>query len=183
MFQYIYCWSSPTHHTLDDLILAVVLLHLEKVVAEVEDVKASVLPQQGDDHAAGPVEAVPEALPVKHKRGCTNTDLALSIKWQDVSQMRVLLHSLHCEFVGSHRDAVHELHGTPEAVELHALVHVHHAVAGQRPPPDGVVQEASHACEDDLEHGQTAAQPLFGQEVALTSNGNLLKEKRGRRRV
>lgn len=85
--------------------------------------------------------------------------------------------SLHCEFMGSHRDAVHELHGTPEAVELNALVHVHHAVAGQRPPPDGVVQEAPHAREDDLEHGQTAAQPLFGQEVALTSDGNLLKRE------
>lgn len=34
---------SPTYHALDDLILAVVFLHLEKVVAEVEDVKASLL--------------------------------------------------------------------------------------------------------------------------------------------
>lgn len=50
-----------THHTLDDLVFAVVLLHLEKVVAEVEDVKAPLLAQQGNDHAAGPVEAVTEA--------------------------------------------------------------------------------------------------------------------------
>lgn len=88
-----------------------------------------------------------------------------------------MAYSLHCELVGSHRDAVHELHGAPETVELHALVHVHHAVAGQRSAPDGVVQEASHAREDDLEHGQAAAQPLFGQEVALTSNGNLLERE------
>lgn len=58
---------SLTHHALDDLILAVVLLHLEKMVAEVEDVKASVLSQEGDDHAAGPVEAVSEALPGKQE--------------------------------------------------------------------------------------------------------------------
>lgn len=86
-------------------------------------------------------------------------------------------HSLHCELVGSHRDAVHKLHGTPQTMELHTLVHVHHAIARQRSAPNGVVQEASHPCEDDLEHGQAAAQPLFGQEVALTSNGDLLKEK------
>ncbi len=60
---------SPTHHALDDLILAVVLLDLEKVVAEVEDVKAPVLSQEGDDHAASPVEAVSEALPGKQEWG------------------------------------------------------------------------------------------------------------------
>lgn len=106
-------------------------------------------------------------------------DVALQIASgeMDAAQMCVLLHSLHCELVGSHRDAVHKLHGTPETMELHTLVHVHHAVAGQRPAPDGVIQEASHACEDDLEHGQTAAQPFFGQEVALASNGDLLEGK------
>lgn len=93
----------------------------------------------------------------------------------------VLLHSLHCELVGSHRYAVHKLHGAPQTVELHTLVHVHHAVARQRPTPDGVVQEGPNSREDDLEHGQTAAEPLFGQEVALTSDGDLLEEKRGTR--
>lgn len=91
--------------------------------------------------------------------------------------MCVLLHSLHCELMGSHGYAVHKLHGAPETVELHTLVHMHHTVARQRSAPNGVVQEGSHSREDDLEHRQTAAQPLFGQEVALTSNGNLLKEK------
>lgn len=75
----------------------------------------------------------------------------------------VLPHSLHCELVGSHRNAVHKLHGAPEAVELHTLVYVHHAVAGQRPTPHRVLQEASHTCEDNLKHGQTATQTLFGQ--------------------
>lgn len=46
------------------------LLHFEQVVAEVEDVKASVLSQEGDDHAAGPVEAITEALPGKEKQDC-----------------------------------------------------------------------------------------------------------------
>lgn len=59
---------SPTHHALDDLVLAVVLLHLEQVVAEVQDVEAPLLSEEGDDHAAGPVEAVSEALPGKQRR-------------------------------------------------------------------------------------------------------------------
>ena len=67
MCQHCYSLVSPTHHTLDDLILSVVLLHLEKVVAEVENVKSSLLSQEGDDHAARPVEAVPEALPGKEE--------------------------------------------------------------------------------------------------------------------
>lgn len=56
---------SPTHHTLDDFILAVVLLHLQKVVAEVEDVKSPLLPKEHNDHAARPVEAVSKALPAE----------------------------------------------------------------------------------------------------------------------
>lgn len=56
---------SPTHNTLDDLVLAVVLLHLQKVVAEVQDVKSPLLPQEHNDHAACPVEAVSKALPAQ----------------------------------------------------------------------------------------------------------------------
>lgn len=89
----------------------------------------------------------------------------------------MLLHSLHGELVGSHRDAVHKLHGAPETVELHTLVYVHHTIGGQRPTPDGVVQEASYTSEDDFEHGQAAAKPLLGEQVALTSDGYLLQEK------
>lgn len=64
----------------------------------------------------------------------------------------LLQDSLHSELVGSHRDAVHKLHGAPQAVELHTLVNVHDAVAGQRPAPDRVLQEAAHSRQDDLEH-------------------------------
>lgn len=74
----------------------------------------------------------------------------------------------------SHRDAVDKLHGAPEAVELHALIHVHDAIGGGRPAPDRVLQEAADACQDDLKHGQPAAQALLGKQVTLTSNGNLL---------
>lgn len=59
---------SPTHHALYDLVFAVVFLHLEQVVAEVQDVEASLLPQQGDDHAAGPVQPITKTLPGEHKQ-------------------------------------------------------------------------------------------------------------------
>lgn len=52
-----------THHVFDDLILAVLSLDFEQVVAEVEKVKATLLSQQHDDGAAGPVQPVPKALP------------------------------------------------------------------------------------------------------------------------
>lgn len=81
---------------------------------------------------------------------------------------------LSCELVGPHGDAIDELHGTPEPVEFHALVHVHDAVGGWRAPPDRVLQVAPDAGQDDLEHGQSTAQSLLGQQVALPSNGDLL---------
>lgn len=83
-------------------------------------------------------------------------------------------HSLGCELIGPHGDAVDKLHGAPEPVELHTLVDVHDAVGGRRAPPDGVLQVAPDAGQDDLEHGQPAAQPLLGQQVALPSDGDLL---------
>lgn len=81
---------------------------------------------------------------------------------------------LCCELVRAHGNAVNKLHGTPQAVELHALVYVHHTVGGRRPAPHPVVQEAADARQDDFEHGKAAAQTLFGQQVPLTGNGNLL---------
>ena len=81
---------------------------------------------------------------------------------------------LSCELVGPHGDAIDELHGTPEPVEFHALVHVHDAVGGWRAPPDRVLQVAPDAGQDALEHGQSTAQSLLGQQVALPSNGDLL---------
>lgn len=59
-------------------------------------------------------------------------------------------------------------------MELHALVDVHDPVGGWRAPPDGVLQVAPNAGQDDLEHGQAAAQPLLGQQVPLPSDGDLL---------
>lgn len=82
---------------------------------------------------------------------------------------------LSCELVGPHGNAVDELHGTPQPVEFHTLVNVHDAVGGWRAPPDGVLQVASNAGQNDLKHGQAAAQPLLGQQVTLPSDGNLLR--------
>ena len=66
-----------THHVFDDLILAVLSLDFEQVVAEVEKVKATLLSQQHDDGAAGPVQPVPKALP--GRQGTHNTQV-VSIK-------------------------------------------------------------------------------------------------------
>ncbi len=52
-----------THHIFDDLILAVLSLDFEQVVAEVKEVKATLLSQQHNDGTAGPVQSVPKALP------------------------------------------------------------------------------------------------------------------------
>lgn len=84
-------------------------------------------------------------------------------------------HSLCRELVGAHGDAVHELHGAPEPVELHALVHVHDPVGGGRPAPDGVLQVAPDPRQDHLEHGEPTAQPLLGQQVPLPGDGYLLR--------
>lgn len=81
---------------------------------------------------------------------------------------------LSCELVGAHGDAVDELHGAPQPVELHTLIHVHDAVGGRRAPPDGVLQVAPNAGQDHLEHGQATAQPLLGQQVTFPSDGDLL---------
>lgn len=76
----------------------------------------------------------------------------------------------------AHGNAVDKLHGTPQAMELHALVHVHHAVGGRRPAPHPVIQETAYARQDDFEHGKATAKALFGQQVPLTCNGDLLEE-------
>lgn len=81
----------------------------------------------------------------------------------------------------AHGDAVDELHGAPQAVKLHALVNVHDTIGGRRPTPHPIVQETADARQDDLEHGKAAAQTLFGQQVPLTRNGNLLAEKKNGR--
>lgn len=75
----------------------------------------------------------------------------------------------------AYRDAVDELHGAPQAMELHALVHMHHAIGGRRPAPHPVVQETADARQDDFKHGKATAKALFGQQVPLTRNGDLLE--------
>lgn len=87
-------------------------------------------------------------------------------------------HLLCRELVCAHRDAVDKLHGTPQAVKLHALVNVHDTIGGRRPTPHPIVQETADACQNDLKHGKAAAKTLFGEQVPLTRNGNLLAEKR-----
>lgn len=64
------CWqaslprpATSAYHILNDLILPVLPLHLQQMVTEVKQVKAPLLAQQDDDGAAGPVQAVTEALP------------------------------------------------------------------------------------------------------------------------
>lgn len=84
------------------------------------------------------------------------------------------MHSLSCELVGPHRDAVDKLHGTPQPVEFDTLVHVHDAIGGWRAPPDGVLQVAPNSGQDDFEHGQATAEPLLGQQVTFSSDGDLL---------
>lgn len=63
--------SVGTHHVLDDLILAVLPLHLEQVVAEVKQVEAALLTQQHDDGAACPVQPITKTLPAEdtHRDG------------------------------------------------------------------------------------------------------------------
>lgn len=72
--------ARRTYHVLDDLVLAVVLLDLEEVVAEIQHGEAPLLPQQHDDHAARPVQPVAEALPgagARRGRGQHGADSAL----------------------------------------------------------------------------------------------------------
>lgn len=85
------------------------------------------------------------------------------------------LYVLHSELMRSHGDAVDELHGAPEAMEFHTLVHVHHPVAGQGPAPDGIVQEGADPRQDDLKHGQAAAEAFFGQQVPFPCDCYLLR--------
>lgn len=84
-------------------------------------------------------------------------------------------HVLHSELVCSHGDAVDELHGAPEAMEFHTLIHVHHPIAGQGSPPDRIVQEGADPRQDNLKHGQPAAEAFFGQQVPFPCDCYLLK--------
>lgn len=67
-------WTQHTHHVLDDLIFAVLSLHFEEVIAEVKEVKATLLSQQHDDGTAGPVQAVSKALSASQGMPLTQAD-------------------------------------------------------------------------------------------------------------
>lgn len=75
----------------------------------------------------------------------------------------------------SHRDAVDELHGAPEAMEFHTLIHMHHSIAGQGATPDGIIQEGADPREDNLKHGQATAEAFFRQQVPFPCDCYLLR--------
>lgn len=94
-------WKKYTHHIFDDLILAVLSLDFEKVVAEVKEVKATLLSQQHNDGAAGPVQPISKALPTK--QGMYNTWAMSPLKrgiqctFQSISPEDVIrFHNLLC---------------------------------------------------------------------------------------
>ncbi len=89
-----------------------------------------------------------------------------------VGQKRFFL--LDCVLIRPDRDAVHELEGRPQSVELDTLVHVHDSVRRGRASPDGVVQEAPDAREDDFKDGEAAAEPFPRQQVAFFGDDALL---------
>lgn len=104
---------------------------------------------------------------------------AVACRWAAGSWRYVL----HSELMRSHGDAVDELHRAPEAMEFHALVHVHHPIAGQGPAPDRIIQEGADPCQDDLKHGQAAAETFFGQQVAFPCNCYLLKWRERKHKI
>lgn len=59
--------SQFTHHILDDLVFAILSLHFEEMVAEVKEVEATLLIQQNDDGAVGPVQPIAKALPERSR--------------------------------------------------------------------------------------------------------------------
>jgi len=69
---------------------------------------------------------------------------------------------LNVELVLSNWNAVDELQGGPEPVELGALVDVDHPVGRRLAVPDGVVQVALNPVENDLEDGEAATKPFAG---------------------
>jgi hypothetical protein len=87
-------------------------------------------------------------------------------------------HLLHRKLVCPHRNAVDKLHGTPQPVKFHTLIHMHNPIAGQRPTPDGVIQKGPYSCQDDFKHRQATAQPLLGEQVPLSCNCNLLQKSK-----
>lgn len=57
--------SFSTYHILDYLIFPILPLDFQEVVAEIKEVKATLLSQQDNDGAASPVQPIPKTLPVR----------------------------------------------------------------------------------------------------------------------
>lgn len=55
---------EDTYHIFDDFIFAILSLDLKQMVAEIEEVKASLLPQKHNDGTSGPVQSIPKTLPI-----------------------------------------------------------------------------------------------------------------------
>ena len=87
-------------------------------------------------------------------------------------------YSLDCELVLANRHAVDELDGTPQSVELRALVYVHDAVTGDTAVPRRVLQVRLEPRQHDLEHRQAATQALPGEQVSLAGDVGLLQRER-----
>ena len=84
-------------------------------------------------------------------------------------------YSLDVELVLPDGDAVDELEGGPQAVELGALVDVDHPVLRGFPVPNGVVEESLDAGEDRREDGEAAAEALPRQEIPFAGDLRLLR--------
>ena len=69
------------YHILNDFIFPVLPLYFEQVVTEVEQVKATLLAQQDDDGAAGPVQAVSETLPGSGRGSSWGERVCPSVAW------------------------------------------------------------------------------------------------------
>lgn len=62
-------------------------------------------------------------------------------------------YSLSSEFICSHRNTVDKLHGTPEPVEFNTFVNMHDTIGWGRATPDGVLEVAPNACQNNFKHG------------------------------
>ena len=72
-------------------------------------------------------------------------------------------------------NGVNELQSRPQTVEFDAFIDVHDTVCRSGTCPDWIVQESPNAGQDDLEDGQTTAEPFSRQQVAFFGNHALLQ--------
>ena len=103
------------------------------MVTEVERLEATLLVQQNNESAAGPVETFPKQLPAMQTiRSSAKVHLNFGVR-------TCALYALDGVLVSACRDAVDKLNGAPQAMELRTFVDTHNAVVRRRTRPDGVV--------------------------------------------